>query len=101
MENLRIPWELVFLSEEKAPVTERAGRIRLVENGLLHEKSYKVIDEVEHIGKGELMGLAKHPDYPDQKYLYIMHTYRETMQSLTGLPVISIPVLARNLTRSS
>ena len=31
VENLRIPWELIFLSENKAMVTERAGRIRLIE----------------------------------------------------------------------
>jgi glucose/arabinose dehydrogenase len=77
VENLRIPWSLVFLSERKAIVTERAGRIRLIENGELQEKPYKVIDDVEHIGEGGLMGLAKHPDYPNQAYLYAMYTYRE------------------------
>jgi len=77
VENLRIPWELVFLSEDKALVTERGGRIRLIESGILQEEAYKVIDEAEHIGEGGLMGMAKHPDYPNQKYLYVMYTYRE------------------------
>ena len=77
IENLRIPWGLLFLSDQKALVTERAGRVRLIENGLLREKPYKIIEEAEHIGEGGLMGLAKHPDYPEQKFLYIMHTYRE------------------------
>lgn len=76
VENLNIPWELVFLTEGKALVTERGGSVRLIENGILQEKPYKVINEVEHIGEGGLMGLAKHPDYPEQKYLYIMYTYR-------------------------
>ncbi len=76
-ENLRIPWELVFLTEEKALVTERAGQIRLIENGVLQEEPYKIIEEVEHIGEGGLMGLAKHPDYPDRNYLYVMYTYRK------------------------
>ncbi len=76
-ENLRIPWELVFLTEEKALVTERAGQIRLIENGVLLEEPYKLIEEVEHIGEGGLMGLAKHPDYPDRNYLYVMYTYRK------------------------
>ena len=75
--NLRSPWELIFLSDQKALVTERAGRVRLIENGLLQEKPYKIIEEVEHVGEGGLMGLAKHPDYPEQKFLYVMHTYRE------------------------
>lgn len=77
VENLRIPWALIFLSEDKALVTERAGQIRLIENGILQAEPYKVIDEVAHIGEGGLMGLAKHPQYPEQKYLYVMHTYRE------------------------
>jgi glucose/arabinose dehydrogenase len=77
VENLRIPWALVFLSEEKALVTERGGQIRLIENGKLQEEPYKIIDKVEHIGEGGLMGLAKHPDYPNQAYLYTMYTYRE------------------------
>ena len=77
IENLRIPWELVFLSENKALVTERAGQVRLIENGILQENPYKIIDEVAHIGEGGLMGLAKHPQYPEQKYLYVMHTYQD------------------------
>lgn len=75
VENLDIPWELVFLSENKALVTERNGQIRLIENSILQQEPYKVVDEVAHIGEGGLMGFAKHPRYPQQKYLYIMHTY--------------------------
>jgi glucose/arabinose dehydrogenase len=77
VKNLRIPWELVFLSDKKALVTERTGTVRLIENGILEENPYKVINDVEHIGEGGLMGMAKHPDYPEKKYLYVMHTYRE------------------------
>jgi len=77
VENLDIPWELIFLSSYKALVTERAGQIRLIEDGILQEKPYKIIDEVAHIGEGGLMGMATHPNYSEQKYLYIMHTYQE------------------------
>ncbi|MDD4363928.1 MAG: PQQ-dependent sugar dehydrogenase, partial [Atribacterota bacterium] len=77
IENLFIPWELVFLSENRALVNERAGLIRLIENGILQETPYKIINEVTHVGEGGLMGLAKHPQYPQQKYLYIMYTYSE------------------------
>lgn len=77
VENLNIPWEIVFLSENRALVTERNGQIRLIENDLLQQEPYKVIDEVAHIGEGGLMGLAKHPQYPQQKYLYVMYTYQE------------------------
>ena len=77
VEDLEIPWSLVFLSRERALVTERPGRILLVENGELRQEPYKVIEEVEHVGEGGLMGLARHPDYPEKPYLYAMYTYRE------------------------
>ncbi len=77
IEDLRIPWELVFLSENRALVTERAGQVRLIEKGVLQENPYNIIDEVAHIDEGGLMGLAKHPQYPEQKYLYVMHTYQD------------------------
>jgi len=99
IENLRIPWELVFLSENKALVTERAGQVRLIENGILQENPYKIIDEVAHIGEGGLMGLAKHPQYPEQKYLYVMHTYQDGNEIFTALPVIMIQIRQWNLTK--
>ncbi|HNR50306.1 MAG TPA: PQQ-dependent sugar dehydrogenase, partial [Deltaproteobacteria bacterium] len=75
VENLEIPWDLVFLPGDKALVTERPGRIRLISGGRLAEKPYAVIDTAS-IGEGGLMGLAVHPDYPGRPYLYIMYTYR-------------------------
>lgn len=77
VENLQIPWSLVFLSDKKALVTERPGRIRLIANGVLQDDAYKVLEDVEHIGEGGLMGITKHPGYPEQPYLFLMYTYRE------------------------
>lgn len=75
-ENLEVPWELVFLPNGNALVTERPGKIRIIRNGKLMEEPYAKINVTE-IGEGGLMGLALHPDYPDQPYLYVMYTYRE------------------------
>ena len=75
-ENLEIPWAIVFLSEHRALVTERAGRIRLIEEGRLQEKPYKVIEGVHHAGEGGLMGIAKHPEYPGKPYIYVMSTFQ-------------------------
>jgi len=76
LQGLEIPWSLVFLNEEKALVSERRGSIRLIINGILEPEPYKIIQEAEHIGEGGLMGLAKHPDFPEQPYVYVMYTYR-------------------------
>jgi glucose/arabinose dehydrogenase len=75
-ENLEVPWSLVFLPDGSALVTERPGRIRIIRDGKLMEQPYAKI-KVADIGEGGLMGLALHPDYPKQPYLYIMYTYRD------------------------
>ena len=80
VENLEIPWSLVFLPNNRALVSERPGRIRLIENGILREEPYAIL-EVTHIGEGGLMGLALHPNYPEEPYIYAMHTF----QGATGL----------------
>lgn len=74
-EGLEIPWDLVFLPDGRMLLTERPGRIRLIREGRLEKEPYARLD-VAHIGEGGLMGLAVHPGFPDQPYVYAMYTYR-------------------------
>jgi len=74
--NLKIPWSLVFLPDGRALVSERPGTIRLIKNGRVFPKPYARID-VEHIGEGGLMGLALHPSFPKEPFVYSMHTYKK------------------------
>src|SRR4030043_1362250 len=53
IENLEIPWSLVFLPDGRALVSERPGRIRLIRDGKLSGKPYAEI-AVAHIGGGGL-----------------------------------------------
>ncbi|NWF51879.1 MAG: PQQ-dependent sugar dehydrogenase [Nitrospirae bacterium] len=76
VENLEIPWSLVFLNDSRALVSERPGRIRLIKDGKLREEPYAKIS-VAHIGEGGLMGLAVHPDFPKKPFVYAMHTYKK------------------------
>jgi glucose/arabinose dehydrogenase len=55
VENLEIPWSLIFLRDGRALVSERPGRIRLISDGKLRSEPYAEI-EVAHIGEGGLMG---------------------------------------------
>jgi len=76
VQGLEIPWQLIFLPEsDRALVTERPGRIRLIENGELRSDVYADINAA-HYGEGGLMGIDYHPDFPEQPYLYIMYTYQ-------------------------
>ncbi|MBZ0155029.1 MAG: PQQ-dependent sugar dehydrogenase [Alphaproteobacteria bacterium] len=76
VESLEIPWSLVFLPDGRALVSERPGRIRLIQEGKLRETSYAEIDAA-HTGEAGLMGLAIHPDFPRKPYIYAMHTFRK------------------------
>jgi glucose/arabinose dehydrogenase len=55
--------------------TERPGRIRIVENGKLRSEPLATIPDVELSGETGLMGLALHPDFNSNKFLYVAYAY--------------------------
>lgn len=74
VDDLDTPWSLVFLPDGRALVSERPGRIRLIEHG--HALPLIQVDSAQS-GEGGLMGLAVHPRFPAVPYIYAMHTYRD------------------------
>ena len=74
--GLEAPWSLVFLPDGRALVSERPGRIRLIKSGALMPRPYAAPD-VAAQGEGGLMGLAVHPKFPGEPFIYAMYTYRE------------------------
>lgn len=75
-ENLEVPWALAFLPDGRLLITERPGRIRMMdkEGKLLAEPVAKV-EKVAAYGEGGLMGMAIHPDFENKPYVYIYYTY--------------------------
>ncbi len=71
--GLEIPWSLVFLPDGRALVSERPGRIRLIDHGTLKPDPVANFDVVRD-GEGGLLGLALDPNYPKRPYLYAMMT---------------------------
>ncbi len=76
VEGLEAPWSLVFLPDGRALVSERPGRIRLIEQGRLRPQPFALVESAQG-GEGGLMGLAVHPRFPQQPFIYAMHTHRE------------------------
>jgi len=75
VEDLEVPWQLTFLPEsDRALVTERPGRVRLIEDGDLVDEYYADPPAV-HTAEGGMMGMDHHPDFPAEPYIYIMYTY--------------------------
>lgn len=87
--GLEAPWSLVFLPNGDALVSERPGRIRLIRQGVLQSKPYAVFETTRGAasvgdfflnlfarGEGGLMGLAVHPNFDKEPYIYAMYTWR-------------------------
>ncbi len=68
-ENLNIPWELAFLPSGDILVTERPGTLRKIGNG---EKIK--IKGVVHKGEGGLLGMALHPNFSENNFIYFYLT---------------------------
>jgi glucose/arabinose dehydrogenase len=68
-ENLTVPWELLFLPDGELLVTERPGRVLLLRQGVELQ-----IDGIVDAGEGGLLGAALHPDFIENKYLYLYQT---------------------------
>jgi len=73
--GLEVPWSIVFTSPGRMLVTERPGRVRVVENGVLAAKPFAVLEDVEAKGESGLMGIALAPDYATSRFVYLAYAY--------------------------
>ena len=69
-QNLSIPWEIVFLPDGDMLVTERAGRLLRIGD----DKRIIEISGVTHVGEGGLLGLALHPKFRENNFIYVYMT---------------------------
>lgn len=73
VEGLEVPWGIVFLSDGDMLVTERPGRIRLVQDGQLQPEPIATVS-VTASGEGGLLDIAAHPDFANNRLFYIYYT---------------------------
>lgn len=74
--GLEVPWSIVFTSPTRMLVTERPGRIRVIENGIVKGEPLHTFLEVSTGGEEGLMSLALHPQYANNKYVYASYAYQ-------------------------
>jgi glucose/arabinose dehydrogenase len=72
--GLQVPWSVVWPTPTTMIVSERPGRFRLVENGQLRAQAIGQV-QVTTAAEGGLMGMALHPQFASQRYLYAMYTH--------------------------
>ena len=72
--GLEAPWEIAFLPDRSALITERPGRVRVLErNGRLRDEPVAEV-EVEAIGESGLLGLAVDPGFRRNRLVYLYRT---------------------------
>lgn len=72
--GLNVPWDIAFLPDGRALVTERAGRVRLLSaEGRLQDRPVASIP-VRQIGEGGLLGVAVDPEFAQNRFVYLYRT---------------------------
>jgi glucose/arabinose dehydrogenase len=72
--GLEYPWSLAFLPSGDILVTERAGRLRLIRDGILQESPIPGVPEVYAEGQGGLLDLALAPDFATSQQIYFTYS---------------------------
>ena len=73
--GLDTPWALDFAPDGRIFITERPGRIRIVEGGRLLPEPWMTL-EVAAVGEAGLMGFALDPQFGQNRFVYVAYTYR-------------------------
>mgnify|MGYP002397978857 CR=1 FL=1 len=72
-ENLKVPWEIAWLPDGEALVTERTGAVRVLKDGKLRDEPALTVPVAED-GEGGLQGLAVDSQYADNQFVYVYVT---------------------------
>ncbi len=73
-EGLATPWSMAWLPNGDMLVTERGGQLRIVRNGRLLPDPVAGIPAVLARGQGGLLDVVPHPDFANNRLLYISYS---------------------------
>lgn len=73
-DGLEHPWAMAFLPGGNILITERPGRLRIIENGKLNPTPIKGLPSVTAQGQGGLLDIALHPNYANNGWLYLSYS---------------------------
>lgn len=70
-EGLEYPWSLAFLPNNEMLVTERAGRLRMIRNGVLVDYDVRGLPDIYVHGQGGLFDVLVDPDFEKNSLIYL------------------------------
>lgn len=71
-EGLEHPWAVTWLPDGAMLITERPGRLNLMQNGEITEISG--LPAIEARGQGGMLDVALHPEYDDNGWIYFTYS---------------------------
>lgn len=84
--GLMHPWSAAWLPDGKTMlVTEREGRLRVVRDGELQMDVVKGIPDVLPLGQGGLLDIALHPDFTNNRTIYLTYSSGQKQANRTAL----------------
>jgi aldose sugar dehydrogenase len=72
-EGLEVPWSLTFLPDGRMLVTERIGRLRVIENGKLRPEQIGGVPPVVVTKEAGLMSVVAHPQFAENRWVYLSY----------------------------
>src|SRR5262245_16411058 len=72
--GLSHPWGLAFLPDGGMLVTERAGRMRIIHDGVLEPQPLSGVPKVHVYRNAGLFDIALHPKFAENKLVYFTYT---------------------------
>ncbi len=74
--GLEVPWGIAFLPNNDLLLTERPGRVRIIEGGKLRAEPVFKVADVEPSSESGLMDVSIHPKFAENKFVYLAYAYR-------------------------
>ncbi|MCS7200802.1 MAG: PQQ-dependent sugar dehydrogenase [Patescibacteria group bacterium] len=72
--NLEVPWSMVFLNEKELLITERPGRVKILDIETKKVLANFRLSEVKQVAEGGLLGATLHPNFMENKFVYFYYT---------------------------
>ncbi|HKK56099.1 PQQ-dependent sugar dehydrogenase [Marinobacter sp.] len=82
-EGLEHPWSLAFLPDGSQLVTERPGRLRLIDNGQLRPEPIAGLPDLVVSGQGGLLDIVLHPDFAANRTLFLSYAHEQSGAGMT------------------
>jgi glucose/arabinose dehydrogenase len=70
-EGLEVPWSIAFLPDGRMLVTERAGRLRVIEHGKLRPELIGGLPPIVATGESGLLSVVAHPKFAENHWIYL------------------------------